>query len=31
MNTRLKTLGAAVAFAAIATSIPTAVTAFADP
>ena len=31
MNTRLKTLGAAVAFAAIATSIPTAVTALADP
>ena len=31
MNTRLKTVGAAVAFAAIATSIPTAVSAFADP
>lgn len=31
MNTRLKTLGAAVAFAAIATSVPTAVNAFADP
>jgi uncharacterized surface protein with fasciclin (FAS1) repeats len=30
MNTRMKTLGAAAAFAAIAMSIPTAVTAYAD-
>ncbi len=31
MSTRLKTAGAVVAFAAIATSVPTAVNAFADP
>ncbi|MGV9803736.1 fasciclin domain-containing protein [Mycobacterium sp. NPDC003449] len=31
MNTRTKTLGAAAAFAAIAASVPLAVTAYADP